>query len=119
MKKTLLIVLALLIVIGLVAVVTCPKKDAHKEAITNIAKQIFNDSLAVTTKDDATLLTASTIGYGLIDYVIDSRLVVNNYFVFSTGDLQRLDGKSYIVSVGAFGHIFTIKKEHLLSEVNS
>jgi hypothetical protein len=47
----------------------------------------------------------SALASSLIGGVLDGNLKVNNYFVFSTGELSYM-GKNKMVSVGLLGHIF-------------
>ena len=113
MKKV-LIVLAVLLIIGATAVITCPDKQAHEDAIMNVVNQKINEEVQVDEEDLQGLSALfGTLGSGIAGYIIDSRLVVKNHFLWSTGEFQDLDGNFSQVSVGVFGHIFTVDKEDL------
>ena len=100
--------------VGGVAVVTCPDKQAHKDAIMSVINEKINDELET---DDETLdgfsAVFGTIGTGIVGHVIDNRLNVKNHFLWSEGELQDFDGESRRVSVGVFGHVFTFSKEDI------
>ena len=113
MKKALIAIIAVLIV-GAAAVVTCPDKQAHKDAIMAVVNEKINEELKT---DDADLQGLSalfgSLGSGIASGIVDNRLVVKNHFLWSTGEFQNLDGDFEQVSVRVFGHIFTFNKEDL------
>lgn len=113
MKKALIAIIAVLIV-GAAAVVTCPDKQAHKDAIMAVVNEKINEGFKT---DDAELQGLSalfgSLGSGIASKIVENRLVVKNHFLWSTGELQNLDGEYNQISVGVFGHIFTIDKEDL------
>lgn len=47
MKKTILIALVSVIVLAIVAIVTCPDKQDHKDAIMAVVNEKINDSMGV------------------------------------------------------------------------
>lgn len=113
MKK----VLSLLILAALVcavAVVTCPDKQAHQDAIMSVVNERINDELQT---DDADLQPISAwvgaFGSTLASSIVDNRLTVKNHFLWSSGELKDLEGNSSRVSIGVFGHVFTFDKEDL------
>ena len=103
MKKFFITLAVLLVVLAGVGVVTCPDKQAHKDAIMSVINEKINESVSF----------ASSLGSGIVGYVLDNRLTMKNHFVFSTGELNKLDGSSERLSVGVFGHVFTFSKEDL------
>ena len=113
MKKALIAIIAVLIV-GAAAVVTCPDKQAHKDAIMDVVNEKINEELKT---DDADFQGLSalfgSLGSGIASGIVDNRLVVKNHFLWATGEFQNLDGEYEQVSVGVFGHIFTSNKEDL------
>lgn len=59
------------------------------------------------------------LGAGAVaGYLLDNRLTVKNYFVFSIGELKDLEGVDQKVSFGLFGHVFTGNKEQLKKAIN-
>lgn len=115
MKKFFITLAILLVVLAGVGVVTCPDKRAHKDAIMSVINEKINESVSKDSSegDEGIALFASSLGSGIVGYVLDNRLTVKNHFVFSTGELNKLDGTSERLSVGVFGHVFTFSKEDL------
>ena len=113
--KKILITLAVLLVFAGVAVVTCPDRDAHKDAIMAVVNDKISDELTAGGDKEAEgiALFASSLGSGIANYVIDNRLTVRNHFVYSTGEIKNFNGENERVSVGVFGHVFTFSKEDL------
>ena len=117
--KKLIITLLILLGIGAVAVVTCPDRQAHKEAIMSVVNESINDELHTDDKDAQALSALfGSIGSSVAGYVIDNRLIVDNHFVYSTGVQKDFDGVDKQVSVGVFGHVFTFGKEDLKKALN-
>ena len=114
MKKILIAILAVLIVGAAAAVLTCPDKQAHKDAIMAVVNEKINEELK-TDDDDWQGLSAifGSLGSGIASGIVDNRLVVKNHFLWSTGEFQNLEGEYNQISVGLFGHIFTFNKEDL------
>ena len=105
MNKILLIVA---MIIG-VSVVTCPKKEDHKEKLMEEVNTLLDSELTKKMDTDeakALAILGSAFGSSVVSYMMDGRLSVDNYFVCSVGKLT-FDGETTIVSVGAFNHIFT------------
>ena len=115
MKKFFITLAILLVVLAGVGIVTCPDKQAHKDAIMSVINEKINESVSKDSSegDEGIALFASSLGSGIVGYVLDNRLTVKNHFVFSTGELNKLDGTSERLSVGVFGHVFTFSKEDL------
>ena len=113
MKKSLIALLVVLL-IGAVAVVTCPDKQAHQDAIMSVINEKINDALQTDDTDLQGLgALFGTIGSSIATRVIDNRLTVRNHFLWSTGEIQDLEGTRQLISLGLFGHVFTFSKEDL------
>ena len=79
---------------------TNPSKTKHVEAIhTELMKALEQQG-----GSEATVY--ASLGAGIIDKVLVSKLDVSNYFIFSVGSLQN-GTKSKVVSFGILGHVFT------------
>ena len=107
MKK--ILVLFLFVGIALVAVITCPQKDAHKDALMKIVETAIDAELtkgAETETEKGFAMIGSLLGSGLAEIVLDKKLRIDNYFVCSIGRI-RFEGEENIVSVGIFNHVFT------------
>lgn len=113
-KSPLLCLISLLAIVG-IAVLTCPDKAAHKEAIMSVINEKINESVGKETTEggEGIAVLASSLGSGIVGYVLDNRLSVKNHFVFSTGEIKHFDGETERLSVGVFGHVFTFSKEDL------
>ena len=110
--KKFLIALLVLLGIGLVAVVTCPKKDAHKDAIQAVVKEKIDEEMNKSASENNLGGILSGIGSSVSEWIIDKGLTVENHFVYSVGKFNT--GKEVkTVSVGVFGHVFTFSKEDL------
>lgn len=113
MKKAFIAIIALLI-IGAAAVITCPDKQAHKDAIMAVVNEKINEELQTDDEEYQGLSALfGTLGSGIAGRIVDNRLVVKNHFLWSTGEFQNFDGEYKQVSVGVFGHIFTFNKQDL------
>lgn len=108
MKKLFKILLVVLI-IGGVAVISCPDKQAHKDAITSVINEAVQDELGVNPEEDSLgiLKGLANIGAGIY---LDSKFDVKNYFLFSVGTILH-GAENDVVSLGVFGHVFTFDKE--------
>ena len=117
--KKILITLLILLGVGAVAVVSCPDRQDHKDAIMAVVSGAINDELQTSNKDEQEVSAfLGSIGSTVAGYLLDNRLTVNNYFVFSIGELKDLEGVDQKVSFGLFGHVFTGDKEHLKKAVS-
>ena len=113
MKKLVISLLALLAV-GLVAIVSCPDRQAHKDAIMSVVNESINDELKPSSDDETGLAVLfGSIGSSMVNYFIDNRVTIKNHFVYSTGVFKDLEGEEKTVSVGVFGHVFTFKKDDI------
>lgn len=110
MKKFIIFLLVLLAVAA-VAVVTCPDRQAHKDAIMSIVNEKINEVMWQDENSDLVLL-GSAIGSSVASYALDNRLTYKNHFVYSTCEINRENGPRRL-SVGVFGHVFTFSKDDL------
>ena len=112
-------ILLTLVVLVPVMVVTCPKTEQHKEVLSTVITTTVND--AVNDNDNLTgnafidnaFKTVSNAFAGkVIETAVDNLVTVDNYVVCSLGKVHY-DGKDHIVSLGVFGHIFTVDEDDL------
>lgn len=63
--------------------------------------------------DDSGLVSffAGAFGAGLVGKYLEESLIVNNHILFSTGEIENDEGELRLVSIGAFGHVWTFAKE--------
>lgn len=105
------LIIAILVIIGLLVamVLTCPKKEQHVSVLTEKFSYILSETAGA--EDDFKILGAM-LGGAIAKQVINAYLVVDDYVLFSVGHLEYKD-EDNVLSVGAFGHIFTISNEEL------
>lgn len=97
----------ILVAVVVLAVVTCPDKRDHKDAIMSVINERISEEIG---GDDGWAALGATLGTSVSEWVLDKGLYVDNYFVCSIGKFNT--GKEYKrVSVGVFGHVFTFSKD--------
>lgn len=111
--KKLVIALIIIVAVAAVAVITCPDKQSHKDAIMSVINEKINENLSPSEGDEGIALFGAALGSRVVEYVLDNRLSIKNHFLYSTGHFKSLEGEDNQVSVGVFGHVFTFKKEDL------
>ena len=111
----------LLTIVALVAVmiVTCPKTEQHKEVLSTVITTTVNDAVndndnitGNTFIDNAFKTVSNAFAGKVIETAVDNLVTVDNYVVCSLGKVHY-DGKDHIVSLGIFGHIFTVDEDDL------
>ncbi|MDO4172304.1 MAG: DUF4359 domain-containing protein [Prevotellaceae bacterium] len=120
MSKTLIGLLCTALLLALM-VFTCPTKEEHKETIkANIVHAIESKVTEETSNDtEFGLATLGTMfASSLVDYYLNSVLKVNNYLIFSTGELS-IEGKKKSISFGILNHVFTITDEELKERIDN
>ena len=103
-------------------VFTCPDRSAHEKAIQEVTKQWVGDKVDENLNgitgmggvmgDIINKIVKQITGAGT-DMAISNYLDVKNYVVCSVGRISVGDTKDKMVSLGAFGHVFTFDKEDL------
>ena len=103
-------------------VFTCPSREAHEQAIQEVTKAWVDDKVdenlgAITGVggvfgDLINKALKQLTGFGT-DKVISNYLDVKNYVVCSVGRMSIGDNEEKMVSLGAFGHVFTFGKEDI------
>ena len=117
--RNLLIFTLILVFIAGICVVSCPDKESHSEAIMENVNELIDEEATkdVTNESEKALaLFASSLVSGLSNIVIDSRLTVDNYFLFSIGKVT-FEGKKKVVSLGVLNHVFTDIDDNLKNEI--
>ena len=103
-------------------VFTCPDRQAHEAAIQDVTKAWVDDKVdenlgSITGVggvfgDLINKALKQLTGFGT-DKVISNYLDVKNYVVCSVGRMSIGDNEEKMVSLGAFGHVFTFGKEDI------
>lgn len=118
MRNFLLFTLIIVFISGF-CVISCPDKEAHSEAIMENVNELIDEEATKDVTNDtekALVLLASSLVSGISNLVIDSRLSVDNYFLFSIGRVT-FEGESRIVSIGMLNHVFTDINDNLKKEI--
>ena len=90
-------ILIALIALVAVLIITCPKPEQHKDALSGVITKTVNDAV-----NDST----NTTGDEFIDNAFRS---ISNAFAGKV----NYGGKDHIVSLGLLGHIFTVDEDDL------
>lgn len=99
----------------LIAAITNPETDQHKEAVKAkfdaYLQKISREGMeqADNTWKKAGQAMGMMVGSALIGYVVDNLVSTDNYVVFSVTKVSW-EGESKIIGVGAFGNVFLSKK---------
>ena len=100
MKK--LFSLAIVVVLLVAMAVTCPKEEAHYDAVTSSISE------------------KSSVAKPLVKFILDkgvkSFVEVKDYFLVSVGS-YNLNDKNGFVSLGVFGHVYTFTGEDFWTEL--
>ena len=111
MKKLLFLVLLAALVVG--AVVTCPDKKAHKEALADTFAEYASykidenkDNGLSDVLNEGLKALRKVGGDKVVEATLSQFLEVDNYYVLSIGRLKQ-GGEKKLISIGLFGHVFT------------
>lgn len=105
------LIISIIFLITLLAVLTNPTPERHKEAFKNkiyeyIQGPITEDLTKAKTRGEEMVLSAELLfGSKIIDMILDNLISSDNYLLFSTTKIS-FEGKSKIIGYGAFGNIF-------------
>lgn len=121
MKKSYLI-FAVFGLITLVAVLTNPNQERHKEVIKNklnvYMQKSMKENLTQSNNEweQAGQALGMMFGGALVDRIIDNLVSTDNYVLFSITKITS-DGQTNVIGVGAFGNVFiTGELEDALNE---
>lgn len=111
-KKTLTKFFVILVIIAGIMFFTNPRKARHKQEIVELVDQLIIDKIdsKITTKNFlGQIAKNATINFGSnqIEKLIDERLVVKNYILFSTTNI-RIENQSMPIGIGIFGRVVLV-----------
>ena len=112
---------AMVIVLFVIAVLvaslyfTCPKKEAHKEALTELANDVVKEEMNKLTGGVGRSL-AQKLFSGVVENFYDDAFTTYDYKLFSVTKFDY-DNHDNIVAVGVFGNVFTANKEVVVKYV--
>ena len=114
MKRSFVIYLILML-FALIAVLTNPNQERHKEVIKSklnvyLQKSIKGKMNQVDNQwEQAGQALGMMLGSALINRIVDNLISTNNYVFFSTTKITW-EGKSKIIGIGAFGNVYVTNK---------
>ena len=111
MKKLMAIVIVLLVAV--LMTLTKPDEQKHKDAMMSAIKE-FVDQEAQDRgfKDNVLTKLGKNVVNAAIKTALNSKLKFNDYLILNTSYV-KLDGENQLLSLGAFGHVFTFDKDML------
>lgn len=104
---------------------TCPDKDAHKEAMKTTINKAFESKMSESfTKEESKndifqgiSILGSMLVSNIADSMLDAKMEVKNYVFFSIGAINH-DGKSQTVSLGILNNVYTCSEEDLKTYID-
>lgn len=114
MRKNHIIISSIAIIL-LVAVITNPNQERHKEVIKEKLNSYMHKTMSegLSESDNeweqAGQALGMMLGGVLIDKIISNAITTDNYVIFSTTKMTW-KGESKVIGVGAFGNIFLSNK---------
>ena len=94
------------------SIASCPKKDQHVAFLTDRINTIISEELAESGGGGDLAPLGLIFGNAIVVPLVEKTLTVSDDFLFSVGKIP-VDGKERVVTVGAFGHIFSASKEQM------
>ena len=105
-----------LIALLVIALLTCPDKSKHADVLKDKMGSVLNEQLIGENPEGLEVLGVALIN-GLVGQYIKNYISVEDYALFSVGK-SHIGGANDIVSIGAFGHIFSVSRETLKKRLN-
>jgi len=102
-------------IIVLVAILTNPNQNRHKEVVKNklnsYIQKSMTESLTETDNDleQAGQALGMMLGGALVDKMVDNLVSTNNYLLFSTTKINW-KGQSKVIGIGIFGNVYITSK---------
>ena len=99
----------------LIAVLTNPNQDRHKEVVKNKLNTIMQKAMkeGLKNSDSGAEQLGSALGLmlggALLDRMIETMVSTDNYVLFSTTKITW-EGKSKLIGIGVFGNVFISDK---------
>ncbi|MBO7469606.1 MAG: hypothetical protein J6T81_05695 [Bacteroidales bacterium] len=111
--KRFIVFLLVLLFIAIAMVITCPEEDVHKERVSLKLKELYSETIVSRVETDDGIMGLFReyviVGLQLLGVFSDSDTYfeINNYYLCNIGKL-KINGKSSIVSIGLFNHVYLI-----------
>jgi hypothetical protein len=103
-----------LVIIGaivLIAIITNPDPERHKEAVKTEINKLMQKELSDKAGDTGTTgqVFGALLGGAMIDRMVSTMVSTDNYLLFSTTKVTW-EGQTRVIGVGAFGNVFITRK---------
>ena len=108
--KKFLVLIGLLVVVGIVLMSTCPDREAHRKAISNVVSGAINSEMDNSGIEETMAAIGTVLMVHAIDTYLTSTLVVRDRTFYNVGVISY-KGEFRMVSVGVFNHVFTISED--------
>lgn len=102
-----LIGIAVLVIILIILALSCPDKQSHVTALNDAMISYLNKSAEKDSLDESTAMLTAGLASSIVPKVLNSKLEVKNYILFSIGEFTD-EGKSETISIGVLGHVFPV-----------
>lgn len=122
MKKLTIKLTLVIVAVGalILLALTCPDKDAHKDAMKTTINKAFEHKMSDTFTDEESkndifqgiTMLGSMLVNNIADSMLDTKMEVKNYVFFSIGAINH-DGKSQTISFGILNNVYTCTEEDL------
>lgn len=100
----------------IIALLTCPDKNKHVDVLKDKIGSVLNEQLIGDSTDGLEVLGAALIN-GVLGQYIKNYLTVEDYALFNVGK-ATIGGNTNTVSIGAFGHVYTVPRKTLKKRLN-
>lgn len=107
------------ILVCLLLAVTCPDKEEHQEKIRMTISNVFDEALMESASESEIgfSLIGSLVVPKIVDIFLSDRLQVNNYFLFSIGQIS-FGGNVKTISFGIFNQVFTFDEDDIRQAIS-
>lgn len=105
-----------LLALIVIALLTCPDKSKHVEVLKDKIGSVLNEQMIDEDSDGFEFLGMALVN-GVLGKYINNYVTVNDYALFNVGK-ATLDGKTFPVSVGLFGHVFSVPRKIIEERLN-
>jgi len=105
-----------LIVLIVIALLTCPDKSKHLEVLKDKMGSVLNEQLLGESSDGYEVLGVALIN-GVLGQYLKNYVSVEDYALFNVGK-AIMGEETNVVSIGAFGHVFSVPKKTLEKRLN-
>ncbi len=110
-RKRVIVLLCIAAFIG-VAILSCPDRQAHKDAIIVMVNEVVAERSNLDEEDAGWALLGQSLLQEASEWILEGGLTVKNHFIFSTGKFNTDSGEK-LISFGIFGHVFTFGRKAL------